>query len=109
MMKYPNQLRDDYRIARVLEVFPDGKGLVRTVRVAYRRRDKREPVHLYWKKPLVQEVVAVQRLAVLQASSDAIPNGGLEDELLSDILSREALIKASYVKLNTLKMEYGLS
>ena len=99
MMKYPNQLKDDYRIARVLEVFPDGKGLVRTVRVAYRRRDKREPVYLYWKKPLVQEVVAVQRLAVLQASGDAVPTGGLEDELPNDALLRETLIKAAYVKL----------
>ena len=41
MMSYQNQMKDDYRIAKVLEVFPDDKGLVRTVRVAYRRRDKR--------------------------------------------------------------------
>ena len=56
-------------------------------------------MHLYWKNPLVQEVVAVQKLSVLQASGDAVPTGGLEDELPSDALSRETLIKAAYVNL----------
>ena len=33
MMSYPNQLKNDYRIAKVLQVFPDDKNLVRTFRV----------------------------------------------------------------------------
>ena len=52
MMKYAGQINDDYRLARVLEAFPDKKGLVRTVKVGYRRRDNREMPDVYWKKPL---------------------------------------------------------
>ena len=103
MMKYPNQLKDDYRIARVVEVFPDDKGLVRTVCVAYRRRDRREPKEDYWKKPLTKEVVAVQRLAVLQAAGESYPTGGLEDEMPTDVHTREAMVAASLVQLKTLK------
>ena len=103
MMKYPNQMKDDYRIARVLEVFPDEKGLVRTVRVAYRRRDKRESSDLYWKKPLTKEIVAVQRLVLLQAAGESFPTGGSEDLLPYDAASRGSSIKVAYVRLKTLR------
>ena len=43
MMKYDGNMKDDYRLAKVCEVFKDKKGLVRTVRVSFRKRDKREP------------------------------------------------------------------
>ena len=62
MMKYSGNMNDDYRLARVLEVFPDSKGLVRTVKVGYRKGDKREGPDVYWKKHLVEEKIAVQRL-----------------------------------------------
>ena len=75
MMKYSGNMNDDYRLARVLEVFPDSKGLVRTVKVGYRKRDKREKPGVYWKKPLVEEKVAVQRLALLQAVNEPLPTG----------------------------------
>ena len=42
MMRYSGNIEHDYRLARVLEVYPDSKGLVRTVKVGFRRRDKRE-------------------------------------------------------------------
>ena len=42
------------------------KGLVRTVEIAYRRRNKSEPVHSYKIKPLVKETVHVQKLSLLQ-------------------------------------------
>merc|ERR1711872_165184 len=70
MMKYAGSIKDGYRLARVLEVYPDDKGLVRTVKIGYRRRDKREGPDVYWKKPLVEEKVAVQRLAMLQAVNE---------------------------------------
>ena len=41
-MHYPSSIKDEYRLAKVIEVFPDIKGRVRTVRIAYRKRDKRE-------------------------------------------------------------------
>ena len=43
---------------------------MRTVKIGYRRRDKREGPDVYWKKSLVEEKVAVQRLAMLQAVNE---------------------------------------
>ena len=78
MMKYNGNLRDDYRLARVKEVYPDSKGLVRTVKVNYRRRDKREPAESYWKKKLEEEIVAVQRLAIIHSDGEPIPDEELK-------------------------------
>ena len=64
-MFYPSSIKDHYRLARVKEVYPDSKGLVRTVRVAYRKRDARESKDEFKAKPLIEENVAVQRLSVL--------------------------------------------
>ena len=106
MMKYPGQLKDDYRIARIIEVYPDSKDRVRTVKVTYRRRDKREPKDAFWRKPLIQEVVAVQRLALLQAVREKPPTGGVEDEFGVDACGRIADVKAAYL---TLKSLHGVS
>ena len=65
MMFYEGNLKDDYRLARVLQVYPDQSGLVRTVRVGYRQRNKTERADVYRKKALVEEKVAVQRLCLL--------------------------------------------
>ena len=73
MMKYAGNMRDDYRLARVEETYPDEKGLVRTVKVSFRRRDKREPVNVYWKKTPVEEIVPVQRLAIIHSAGEPIP------------------------------------
>ena len=86
MMKYPGNLRDDYRLARVQEVFPDSKGLVRTVKVSFRRRDKREPVNVYWKKNPVEEIVPVQRLAVIHSDGEPTP-GEEEDTVVKSVTS----------------------
>ena len=51
-MCYSGNVKDNYRLAKVVEVFPDRRNLVRTVRVAYRKRDKREPKEVYRIKPL---------------------------------------------------------
>ena len=42
MMYYEGNFKDDYRLAKVLEVHPDSKGLVRTVTIGYRKRNKKE-------------------------------------------------------------------
>ena len=102
MMCYPNQLKDDYRIAKVIEAFPDEKNLVRTVRVAYRKRDRRERSDVYWKKPLVEETVAVQRLSLLQAAGEDLPTGTSQDNLPLSCTADEKEVKASFVKLDTL-------
>ena len=95
MMKYPGQISDDYRLARVIEVYPDHKGLVRTVKVGFRRRDKREKPEVYWKKKLSEEIVAVQRLALLQVAGEPLPTGGAEDHLPDDAGVRVAQIRAA--------------
>ena len=57
--------KTEFRLVKVLEVFPDLDNLVRTVRVGYRRRDGRERGQNYKAKALTEELVAVQRLAIL--------------------------------------------
>ena len=65
MMLYPGNIKCDYRLAKVTDVHPDPKGLVRTVTVSYRKRDSREDAKAYKSKPLVNEKVSVQRLSLL--------------------------------------------
>jgi hypothetical protein len=67
---YPGNLKDDYRLVRVVKTHPDKKGIVRTVTIAYRKRDKREKADVYWKKPLTEEQVAVQRLSVFLSAKE---------------------------------------
>ena len=75
MMVYKGNMVDDYRLAKVMQVYPDVKGLVRTVQVGYRRKDRREKPEIYKSKPLSLEQVGVQRLALLQAAGEELPTG----------------------------------
>ena len=95
LMKYDGNMKDDYRLAKVTEVFKDEKGLVRKVRVSFRRRDKRESRDVYWKKPLSNEIVAVQRLSLLQAAGEPTPDGSFTDQLPLDASGRLDSVKAS--------------
>ena len=58
--------------------------------MAYRKKDKREKAGVYWKKPLTEQVVAVQRLAVLQVAGEPLATGGPEDQLPLDVSVRVA-------------------
>ena len=69
-MYYEGNIKEDYRMVKVVKIHPDKKNLVRTVTIAYRRRDKREPAGVYWKKPLVEEKVSVQRLSILVSAKE---------------------------------------
>ena len=75
MMVYQGNLVNDYRLAMVTGVFPDKKGLVRTVKVSYRKKMKNEAPEVYRSKPLVEEKVGVQRLALLQGVGEEQPTG----------------------------------
>ena len=75
MMRYEGNLVDDYRIAKVSDVFQNRRNLVRTVEVSYRRRDKREDPEVYKSKPLSSEKIGVQRLALLQGVGEQVPTG----------------------------------
>ena len=103
MMKYEGNIQDDYRRARVKEVFPDQKGLIRTAKVVFRKRDRREKPEAYWKKPLCEQVVAVQRLAVLQAAGEPLATGGPEDQLPLDVTVRAALARVTVNRWRCLK------
>ena len=79
-MWYSGNIKDNYRLAKVVEVFPDRRNLVRTVRVAYRKRDKREPKEVYRSKPLIEEKVAVQRLQLIYSSDESVGDIAVEEE-----------------------------
>ena len=70
MMKYPGNLKDDYRLARVTKTHPDEKGLVRTVTLVYRKRNSREKATVYKSKLLEEELVNVQRLSLLVSAEE---------------------------------------
>ena len=72
--------------------------MVRTVKVGYRKRDKREKFSDYWKKPLMEQIVPVQRLAILQSAGEPLPTGGIEDQLPVDVSARVDLIKISEIE-----------
>ena len=57
--------KGQYRIARVLKVDKDGKGLVRTATVEMRPKDAREKSLPYKSKTLFKMVVAIQRLVMI--------------------------------------------
>ena len=79
MVCYSNNIMDDYRIAKVTKLFPDQKGLVRTVEISYRRRNKKESAAIYKVKPLVTEKVHVQKLSLLQPASEPVWDGVSSD------------------------------
>ena len=85
MLTYQGNFQDDYRLAIVKDTFPDEDKLVRTVEIGYRRRDKREPLVDYWKKPLTIERIGVQRLSLLVPISD---DGHYEEHELTHCLSK---------------------
>ena len=74
MMLYQGNLRNEYRLAKVTAVFPDSKGHVRTVKVAFRRKDKSDDKNSYKGKPLTEEIVSVQRLSLLVPLEEALEN-----------------------------------
>ena len=71
-MYYPSSIKNDYRLARIVETFPDEKGLVRSVRVCFRKRSKNESAAEYKAKPLSEEIVAVHRLPLLLPYSEQV-------------------------------------
>ena len=65
LVEYPSPIKDEYRTGRITATHPDKSGLVRSVTVAYRKRDVRDCSKEYKSKSLVEEDMAVQRLSLL--------------------------------------------
>ena len=72
MMLYQGNLRNDY--SWVTTVFPDSKGHVRSVKVAFRKKDKCDDKSSYKRKPLIEEIVSVQRLSLIVPFEEASEN-----------------------------------
>ena len=72
MLTYPGNFKDDYILARVTQVHPDAKGLVRRATVKFRRKNIKEPRNVC-KAKMVEEIVAVQRLALLEPAPRPSP------------------------------------
>ena len=62
MLHYPKQFKDDYCIAKVIDVHPGDDGLVRQATVCFRKKNPRESATVCKSKPLIEERVAVHRL-----------------------------------------------
>ena len=75
MLNYKGNLVDDYRLARIAEVYPDKRNLVRSVDIMFRKSDSREPLEVYRSKPLVMERVGVQRLSLIQPVDEDLYDG----------------------------------
>ena len=79
MMVYQGNITNDYRLAKVVNVFPDERGIVRSVEISYRKRNKREKPDEYKSRPLTTEKIGVQRLALLQAAGEELPTGEVDE------------------------------
>ena len=78
LIKYENKIKADYRYCRIAEIFPDEEGVVRTVNVKLRPRDKRDNSLPYKYKAPVMMKVAVQRLVLI------VPSENIENEVTED-------------------------
>ena len=72
MVRYQNQFKDDYCLAKVIKADPGEDGLVRKVTVTYRKKNPRESPRVYKSKPLVTEIMAIHRLHRLDLLDEEI-------------------------------------
>ena len=96
LVLYSKQVgKGDYRLGRVLRVHPDSHGIVRTVTVGLRGKDRSSGTLPYVPKPLDEISVGVQRVAVIcpaeeqlesvePASSEIEEDSGVSDGVACD-------------------------
>ena len=91
LIQYQGHVKTVWRLGKILEVFPDKHGVVRTCEVGYRQRHSGENTLPYRSKPLQTLRIAVQRLCVLlpveeqdTTESDAAVSPTEEDVLLEE-------------------------
>jgi hypothetical protein len=73
LLTFHGNVKDDYILARVTEVHPDEKNLVRRVTVRYRRKNPRE-ARMVCKSKMEEKIVAVQRLVLLEPAPRPSPS-----------------------------------
>ena len=72
MLYYPGHFKDDYTLARVVEVHPDDENLVRKVTIKYRKKNPKESPEVCKSKKMIEEKVAVHRLQRLDLADEAL-------------------------------------
>ena len=80
-----------YRICRVVECYPDERGLVRTVLIESRPYDSRETSLPYKSKALVREKMSVQRLVFFCSAKDVKPEDFDDQDVLEDVQNDDSL------------------
>ena len=85
LLKYPGPFKDDYTIARVINVLPGSDGLFRRVRLGYRKKNSKEPPHVCKSKPLIEEEVAVHRNHRLQLLDEHVCTVDEQAEIVEDL------------------------
>ena len=65
LLSSPTAHKSEYILAKVTEVFPDKKNLIRTVKIKYRRKNSREAADKCNSK-MNEELVSVQRLILIE-------------------------------------------
>ena len=95
MLRYPGQFKDDYTMAKVVDVHPGEDNLVRKVSVSYRKKNPRESAEVYKSKPLITEQVAIHRLHKLDLADESVLHGpGKHDDDTPDQAEEAVLLAA---------------
>ena len=69
LLYYPGSLTARYKLVKVEEVHPDERGIVRTVSIIYKKKNKKEKPEELKKNSMVKERIGVQRLILIQPAS----------------------------------------
>ena len=90
-IQYKGRVKTIWRLGKILEVFPDKHGVVRTCEVGYRSRHTGEKVMPYRSRPLQTLRIAVQRLCVLLPVEEQLTE---ENEAAASLTKKDALSEA---------------
>ena len=70
LLSFPGALTGKFKLVRVVEIHPDGNGIVRTVSINIRKSNTREKPTEFFKNSMIKEKVGIQRLIVIQPADD---------------------------------------
>ena len=105
--------KGEYWLGRVLRVFPDVHGRVRTVTVGLRKRDRREASFPYKVKPLDEITLGVQRLAVIlpveEQITEASETDATEIEVKKSFVEKSDVCKSDRMELDVNESEVIVS
>ena len=65
MLRFSNQLKNQYKMGRIIDIHPDERGLVRSVTVKYRKKSSREKTEIISSKNITIERIGIQRIVII--------------------------------------------